>query len=233
MNDSYIKRFGVDKSKLIYYRDRNLEVMLDTVEALSKADDIGIIIIDSIPIFVSTSVEDKAAGDNHIGTEAKRFSTRFPIIEGNCNRRGICLVALTFYTLNPGSMGDPRVLKRGEWQRYMSNLTLELTKKDLIKGVSGSPIGHVLDVRTKKSKLQEYDSKDVFQLNFYYDGGFNQYDEYASIFIEEGIVKQGGAWFSFADDAAEEIKFQGKTKLVEHLKTNEEHFQTLLKRIDK
>lgn len=231
MSESYLSRFGIDKDLLIYRKGRNLEEMLDTIEALSLADNVGMIIIDSIPIFVSSVVEEKSAEDNTIGVEAKKFTARMAIIEGNCSRRNICLTALTFYTLSPGSMGDPRVLKRGEWQKYMSNLTLEFTKKDLIKDENGDPIGHVIDVRTKKSKLQEYDAKDVFQINFYYQNGFNKYDEYASIFIEEGLVKQNGAWFSFPDENGEEIKLNGKSKVISFLKENESHFQSLLKMI--
>lgn len=231
MNDSYLDRFGIDKDLLIYHKGRNLEDMLDYIEAMSLADDVGMIIIDSIPIFVSSVVEEKSAEDNTIGVEAKKFTARMAIIEGNCSRRNICLTALTFYTLNPGTIGDPRVLKRGEWQKYMSNLTLEFTKKDLIKDENGHPIGHVIDVRTKKSKLQEYDAKDAFQLNFYYQYGFNKYDEYTSIFIEEGIISQGGAWFSFADDDGVEVKLNGKSKVIAHLKENEDHFQSLLKRV--
>lgn len=233
LNESYLNRFNIDKSLFIHRKGRNLEEMLDTIEALATADDIGMIIIDSIPIFVSTVVEAKSAEDHTIGVEAKKFTSRMSIIEGYCSKRDIALIALTFYTLNPSSMGDPRVLKRGEWQKYMSNLTLELTKKDLIKDKDGSPIGHVIDVRTKKSKLQEFDSKDAFQVNFYYGYGFNKYDEYASVFIEEGIIHQGGAWFSFADEQGVERKFQGKVKLVEHLKDNDLDFQMLLLRIGK
>jgi hypothetical protein len=92
-------------------------------------------------------------------------------------------------------------------------------------------IGHVIDVRTKKSKLQEYDAKDAFQLNFYYQYGFNKYDEFASIFIEEGVIKQAGAWFSFADENGVEVKLNGKSKVIAHLKENESHFQNLLNMI--
>lgn len=229
--DSYLERFGVDSEKLIYKKGRNLEDMLDTIEALSTADNVGIIVIDSIPIFVSTVVEAKSAGDNTIGVEAKKYKARMSIIEGNCMARGIALVALTYYTMNPSSMGDPRVMSRGEWQKYMSNLTIEITKKDIIKDASGHPIGHIMDVRTKKSKVQAYDPKDVYQLNFYYGYGFNKTDEYVSIFIEEDIVKQAGAWFSFLDDEGKEYKFQGKVKLADVLKDNEEVFNMLEKRM--
>lgn len=231
VTDSYLTRFGVDKSKFIYHKGRNLEEMLDDVEAMSTADDVGIIVLDSIPIFVSSVVESKSASDNNMAVEARKWTARMTIIEGNCNRRGIAIIGISFYTMDPGAMGDPRTLKRGVWQKLMSNLTLEMTKKDVIKDDNKNPIGHVIDVRTKKSKLQAYDAKDVFQINFYYNYGFNDYDEYTQIFIEEGIVLQGGPYYSFADKYGVEVKVQGKAKLIDHFKSNEDDFQLLLSRI--
>ncbi len=227
VNESYIERMGVALDKFIYYKGRNLEEMLDVLQEFSLAKDVGMIIIDSIPVFVSTVIENKSAEDNTMSVEAKKFNARMPIIEGNCSRRNIALVALTYYKLNPGSMGDPRVLSRGEWQRYMSNLTIELTKKDLIKDDYKNTIGHVIDVRLKKSKLQAYDSKESFQVNFYYQYGFNNFEEYVSIFIEKDIIRQGGAWFTFANEDGVEIKLNGKSKVLEFLKENEGTFKYL------
>lgn len=231
ITESYLDRFSIDRSKFIYHKGRNLEDMLDDVEEMSKADDVGIIVLDSIPIFVSSVVEAKSASDNNMAVEARKWTARMSIIEGNCNRRGIAIVGISFYTMDPGAMGDPRTLKRGVWQKLMSNLTLEMTKKDVIKDENKSPIGHVIDVRTKKSKLQEYDAKDAFQINFYYADGFNKYDEYTQVFIEEGLVLQGGPYYSFADKDGVEVKLQGKTNLINHFKENEEDFQLLLSRV--
>lgn len=231
VTDSFLERFGVDKHKFIYHKGRNLEEMLDDVEEMSKADDVGIIVLDSIPIFVSSVVEAKSASDNNMAVEARKWTARMSIIEGNCNRRGIAIIGISFYTMDPGAMGDPRTLKRGVWQKLMSNLTLEMTKKDIIKDDNKNPIGHTIDVRTKKSKLQAYDAKDAFQINFYYEYGFNQYDEYTQVFIEEGIVLQGGPYYSFADADGVEVKHKGKTALIEHFKSNEKDFQMLLNRI--
>jgi len=227
INESYIERMGVDLDRFIYYKGRNLEEMLDVLQEFSIAKDVGMIIIDSIPVFVSTVIENKSAEDNNMSVEARKFNSRMPIIEGNCSRRNIALVALTYYKLNPGAMGDPRVLSRGEWQRYMSNLTIELTKKDLIKDDDKNTIGHVIDVRLKKSKLQAYDSKESFQVNFYYQYGFNNFEEYVSIFIEKDIIRQGGAWFTFANEDGVEIKLNGKSKVLEFLKENEGTFKYL------
>jgi|31_taG_2_1085359.scaffolds.fasta_scaffold03540_5 recombination protein RecA len=232
LNQSYFDRFGIDPDLFLPYRGRNLEAMLDAAEAFSTADDVGMIIIDSIPIFVSSAVEARSAEDNTIGIEAKKLTSRMAIIEGNCSRRNICLVGLTFYTLNPGAMGDPRVLKRGEWQKYMSNLTIELTKKDLIFNDKKDPIGHTIDVRIKKSKVQEYDPKNQFQINFYYYEGFNEVDEYARIFLEEGIINQSGAWYKFPDSQGEEQSIQGLNGVIEYLKENTDEFNNLLSRLN-
>jgi hypothetical protein len=113
----------------------------------------------------------------------------------------------------------------------MSNLTVEFTKKEIIKDENKKPIGHTIDVRLKKSKLQAYDAKDAFQINFYYEYGFDKYDEYTSILIEEGIVKQGGAWFTFPNENSEEIKQNGKSKVIAYLKENPATFDFLIAKI--
>ena len=59
------------------------------------------------------------------------------------------------------------------------------------------------------------------------DDEFNQIDEYARVFIETEIVKQGGAWIKFPNKDAEEISVQGVEKFIEHLKENPEDFEFL------
>ena len=232
MDDSYFSRMGIDKHKLVYETGRNLEDMLDFVEAMSTADDVGVIVIDSIPIFVATAVEAKSAGDNHIGTEAKRYTTRMPIIEGNCMKRGIALIGLTSYKLNPNAMGDPRVLPRGEWQKTMANTLIDMTKKDPIINEEGIPIGHIVDVRVKKTKTNTYNPKKVFKVNFYYEGGFDHYGEYVNLFIENKIVEQGGAWYKFFDNHGVEQSLQGKAKVVDFFVNNLDAFHYLKEQLD-
>lgn len=228
LDDSYIDRMGVNRDLLIIVRGRNLEEMLDTIEAYSTADDVGIIVIDSIPIYIATSVEEKSAGDNSMAAEARRYTQRMPIIEANCLSRSTTLIGLTSFKDDPGSMGDPRYLPRGLWQGTMGNLMISLTKKDIIKDGSGKQIGHIIDLRVLKSKLTSYNPKDVYKFNFYYDKGFDAYDEYASVFIQEGIITQGGAWYKFPNRDAEEVKLNGKLAVIDYLKENEEDFNYLM-----
>lgn len=228
ITDSHIERFGLDKSRLIVYRDSVLENMLDTAEAFSQSEDVCAILIDSIKSFYSIAVEAKSAEDNHIGIEAKKLGTRLPIINANCARRGIALIVLNQWRENPGVMGgDPRVLPGGNWNKFMPFTHLDFSKKDLIKDDEKRVIGHQLDVRIRKSKAGAFDKKEVITLNFYYEGGFNEVDEYARMFIETGISEQRGAWVFYASKDGEELKANGYAKFVENLKNDTETFEFL------
>ncbi len=230
LNDSYFERTGLsaeDREMFIHRTGRNLEEMLDEAELFSQSEDVGIIIFDSIPIFVASSVEAKSAGENTIGNEAKRFTARMPIIEGYAGKRDICLLALTSYKLNPGAMGDPRVLPRGEWQKTMSNTTLDMIKKSILYDEDKNIIGHTIDVRIQKSKNSSYDKSVAYSINFYNEGGFNQVDEYARLFLETGISEQRGAWIFYASKDGEELKANGYSKFVECLKEDTETFEFL------
>lgn len=233
LEDSYIERMGVDKSKLLVVKGRNLEDMLDSVELFSKADDVGVIVLDSIPIFVSTVVESKSASENNMAVEARKYTARMPIIEANCMSRDITLIGITSYKLDPGAMGDPRKLPRGLWQYTMANVILDITKKEIIKDDFKQAVGHVLDVRVKKSKLAPYNGKDVFSVNFYYTGGFNKIEENVLLMLEKGIIHQGGGGnYTYPNKDSEEMKSRGKEVLMEDLKNDTETYEYLISLIN-
>jgi hypothetical protein len=110
----------------------------------------------------------------------------------------------------------------------MSNVILELTKKEIILDSDKNPIGHKLDVRIKKTKLAPYNPKEVIEVNFYYNGGFNQIEEYARLFCELDLAKVGGGgWTLFPSKDGEEKKVQGMDNFMEYLKNNPEDFEFL------
>lgn len=220
---SYLDRMGVDADNLIVVKGSELESTLDTMEMFSKADDVSMIGIDSIKAFYSTIDESKSAEDYSIGGTAKRWNTRMPIIKSNCFKRGIPIICIHQWRQDPGKMmGDNRVLSGGMWIKYMPDLHIDLSKKALIFDGS-EPIGHNLHIRIKKSKSATYDPKEVYELPFFYTGGFIKYSEYAAVFVAEGIVKKGGAWYELPTGE----KLQGMTKLSQFLEDNEEYLEEL------
>jgi len=222
---SYLHRFGIDMERFIYIKERNLEVVLDTAESFSRADDINIIAFDSIKSFVSTDVELKTASETSIGVEARKWGARMPVILGNAARRNTAIIAINQWREKIGVMhGDPRTLPGGNWQKYDPALMIDLTKRELIKDSEGKIIGNVMDIRIKKSKQDAYDPTDKISLNFYYDGGFSYVDENVLLLIEKGVIHQAGAWFKLPNGD----KIQGKDKVVAFFKDNEDYLTELL-----
>ena len=233
MNESYFERMDIDTNQLILEQNRNLEDMLDFIEAMSTANDVGIIIIDSIPIFFPTAVEAKSASQYSMADAARRYTSRMPIIEANCAKRNIALIGLTSYKTNPNAMGDPRYLPSGAWQITMNNVFLDIIKKDIILDGDKIAIGHKLDVRVKKTKTSTYNPKHVYTLDFYYDGGFNQMREYSTLFVKHGLMNKGGAgWVTLSDMNGEDVKIQGTDNLVEYFTDNPECFKGYKKMLD-
>ena len=228
VSESYIDRLGIDRSLFLHYKDNNLERMLDAAQEFSVTEGIGMIVIDSLPMFTSTVVEEKAAEQNTIGIEARKYNTKMPIIGGNCSRYNIALLCINQYRKDPGSMGDPRVMPRGEWQKFHSSLTIDLTKKDLIFDKEKRLIGNAIDVRIKKSKLEAFDKKE-FTVNFYYDYGFDRFDDGTALLIETGIIDQAGSWFVLPNDE----KIQGQANVADFFRSNEEYMEELLKTVIK
>lgn len=228
LDDSYFKRMGINKHNFILRKGRNLEKMLDEAEAFAQTDGVGIIVFDSIPIFKSTVIQEKSASDYTMGIEANRWGTRMTLIEGYAIARDICLLGLQHWKKDPSIlMGDNRVLSRGEWQGTMMNTFIDLTKKKILFDDDKNVIGHVLDIRIRKSKGSSYDATQVYSTNFYNEGGFNQLEEFARLFVETEFVKVGGAWITFADKNGEEKTLQGRDAFIEHLKNNQEDFDNL------
>lgn len=234
IDDSYIDRMGVDRDYFVHQRIRGLEDMLDYAEIMSTVDNVAVIVLDSISIFVPDAVGAKTAGEDTMGVAARRFSSRMPIIEGNCIDNNIAIIGLTSYRTDLSvRMGDNRRLPAGVWQIQMMNTFLDLTRKGFIFGSGAKPIGHELDVRIKKSKTGAYDPTQPYRLNFFYDGGFDKYEQYVELFIESGLVVKGGAWFKFFDHNGEEQGLQGKAALFEYIKSNDEAFNHLVEEFEK
>jgi len=224
---TYIDRVGIPADRFIRIGGSCLEDMLDLAEEFSKADDVCAIIIDSIPIFFSKTVEMKNAEENTMGVEARRFNARMPIIIGNTIARGILLIPLTYYKLKPGVTGaDPRTLPRGEWQKYMNSNLLELSRKEFLRAPDGTVVGQLIKFRIKKNKSGPFDPKEAFEIEYYFNGGFDNVSDKVKILVSEGIIVQGGAWFQLPNGE----KFQGLVKTIEFARDNEEYIDNLFKK---
>ena len=81
-----------------------------------------------------------------------------------------------------------------------------------------------MNVALVKSKVCRPDRKVGFYTLKYLEG-IDYVSDAVDVAIKMGLVVQGGAWFSLVDTETGEVisKYQGKSKLVEYLKENDNY----------
>lgn len=221
------KDLGVDMDYFIHHKGSNLEEMLDAAEAFATSEDVGMIVIDSIKAFNPTAMEEKSAEQTGMGNQARKYGERINILLDLCERRNILLLGINQWRTDLGVMhGDNRTLPGGAWQEYFACKIIDFTKKELLVDSSKNIIGHKVHTRVKKSKIKASDPKEVLELNYFYGVGFDKVADSVELLIQKDVIHQGGAWFSFPEEFDQE-KMQGKDRVVDYLRNNEELLEAL------
>lgn len=229
ITESYLSRVGFtqeERDRFILIKGRNLESMLDDVEQLALVETMRIIVIDSIHVYTATAVEDKSADQDYMAIEARKYQQRFPIIEGNARGRAAIIGINTAREAIHSGNYIKEVVPRGAWQNTAANTWLRMTRGDVVFK-DEVPIGHKVNVRVIKTKDNYYDGKKSHEIILYYNGGFDNYEQYSELFLTYGIVRQAGAWFYYFDEDGVEQKAQGKPSLIKAIKGDAVAFERM------
>lgn len=233
ITESYLKRVGFteeERDRFILVKGRNLESMLDDIEVLALVEDMKLIVIDSIHIYTATAVEEKTADQDYMAIESRKYQQRMPIIEGNARGRSAIIGINTAREKIHSGNYIKEVVPRGKWQNTAANTWLRMTKGDIIFE-EDIPIGHKINVRVIKTKDNYYDGSKKHEVCLYYNGGFDNYEQYVELFLIYGIVKKSGAWYYYFDSDGVEQKEQGKVSLVAAVKKDSESFERMKKEL--
>lgn len=127
---------GVDTDALVYSRPSSGEQALDIADAIIRAEETSLIVIDSLAALIPTKELEKSFEDSVVGDQA-RLIGRFvrKVQQGLLEERrrghapGIILVNQWRYKV--GVMhGDPRTLPGGMAQHYVAGLKIDIKNKE-------------------------------------------------------------------------------------------------------
>lgn len=99
----------------------------------------------------------------------------------------------------------------------------------------GEPAGNLVDITVAKTKVCKPDRR-LGQYTLNYTKGIDVVNDTVDMAIRYDFIIQAGSWFQFIDPTTGEImtdvggddlKFQGRAKLLEYLEDDEELFQEL------
>lgn len=214
------------------------EEVFDQVKEAMETGAFGLMILDSIGAMYSKQASEKSFEDKTYGGIALSL-TQFvnqsvPIIK----RNNIAFIGINQIRENIGNMYNPISTPGGKaWkfacsQRYMCRKGKFLDEKgNEISSGSENPQGHLIEVKLIKSKTCPSDRR-IGKCSLFYRTGIRQDIDLLDLAIKFDIIHKGGAWFN-ATINGNDYKWQGQSKVLEALNTNELLFNSIKDNVNK
>lgn len=226
-------KLGLSCDDIIYLDPDSMgaEEVFNMMIELIDSGEISLCVLDSIGAMVSMQANEKQIGERTYGGVSMaltEFSKKITPV--------LARTQTTFIGINQArdDMNSPyggTTTTGGRCWRHACSTRLEFRKGNYIdeKGnhlsrACENPAGNIVNVALIKSKVCRPDRKVGFYTLKYLEG-IDYVSDAVDVAIKMGLVVQGGAWFSLVDIETGEIlsKYQGKSKLVEYLKENDNY----------
>lgn len=164
-------QFGIDVDALMVVRPGYGEEAVDVIDALVRADDVAILVMDSIATVVSSKEVAQSTEKFDVGTSAilmKRLVNKLVIALASeaKNEHFPCVILINQIRYKIGVMfGDPETTPGGKAVLFLSSLTVRVSGKNvMVASVDPSiPTFKHIDATIKKAKLPV--SRSVFEFD--------------------------------------------------------------------
>lgn len=237
-SQQWAEQLGVDSEKLIYASAKTINDMVDIGVELMKAG-VDIIVVDSISALLPAIYFEKDGSElkqlqdtKQIGAEAKDMTHAVKML--NYANENTLLVLISQQRNSFGSMHATHIPTGGMAVKFFSSTIVKLWSSEaeansikdkiavgdrLIEQKVGRPVNWSIDYNKTGPQFitGSYD--------FYFQGEHVGVDKVADLVdVAElmGIIERGGAWYTVLEQ-----RLQGRAKVVEYVRENQEVFDTL------
>lgn len=227
---AWATRNGVDPDEMAISQIASIADMADAAVDLIRSG-MELIVVDSMSVLLPQSYfvdgdMKQLADTGQIGTFAKNYTAALNMI--NNQNEKTCVVMISQVRNKISTYGASKTLMGGEGAEFMNSTIIKLwsppnAKEDITGKVAhgdlildrpiGRPVTWTID-KARGSGMHHTNSYDL-----YYAGdhvGIDLVGEIVDFGVEFGVIKKGGAWYNIGDE-----KFQGRPKIIAHLRENE------------
>ena len=226
-------KLGLNCDEIIYLDPDSMgaEEVFNMMIELIDSGEISLCILDSIGAMVSMQANEKEIGERTYGGISMALTEFTKKITPVLARTQTSFIGINQARDDMNSPYGGTTTTGGKCWRHGCSTRLEFRKGEYIdeKGnklsrACENPCGNVVKVALVKSKVCRPDRKVGFYTLKYLEG-IDYVSDAVDVAIKMGLVVQGGAWFSLVDTETGEVisKYQGKSKLVDYLKENDNY----------
>lgn len=226
LSSAHAEQFGVNLDDLFVSQPMSGNEALSITKLLIESGEFGLVVVDSIAALLpeqETNQED--FGASNVGLHARLMAQACRKLNPLASKHNVALVFCNQYRTNiaAAAYGDPNVPTGGNSMKYAASVRIELKRLTQIK--EGEDIvGHNMRAKTLKNKCFRPFMECDYPI--YYGSSNSKIDEVIDLAIEYGLIKKGGAWFTFGEN-----KFQGSIKLRAFLIENKDLYNDLRDRV--
>lgn len=210
----YAKKLGVDIDNMLVSQPDSGEQALEIAEALARSGAIDCIVVDSVAAMVTKAEIDGEMGDSHVGQLARLMSQAMRKLTGVLSKSNCAAIFINQIREKIGVLyGNPETTPGGRALKFYASVRLDVRKGEVIKNGS-EIIGNRTRVKVSKNKVAPPFKSCEFDI--IYGEGISRTGEVLDLAVELGIVKKGGAWFSYNDFKLGQGRDNSKKFLADH-----------------
>lgn len=152
-------KMGVDTTKIIVMKPGYGEEACDLVDAVVRADDVALVVVDSVAAMIASKEIGQSMENFDIGTSAmmiKRMVNKLMVAFSDAQKKGHepCVILINQTRFKPGVMfGDPETMPGGEAQKFLSTLRVRFNGKNVIDKNTSTVHFKDVHVVVKKAKV--------------------------------------------------------------------------------
>ena len=249
LDEDWARNLGVDIDNMIILKpmSQTAEQIFEMLLQMIETDEVGLVVIDSLGVMISSQAYEKTMEEKTIGGIAAALTLFSKKAEMLCSKYNCTLIGINQMRDDISSSYGGLTTTGGKAWKHNCSLRLMFQKGSYIdekgneiKRSSESPAGNLVMINIAKTKVCKPDRR----VGFYtlrYDTGIDKVADTIELALKYGIINQAGAWFTFidldtgeiiCDDEGESIKIQGKPNLIEYLEDNQHLFEEITEKLN-
>ena len=191
---------------------------------LVRSNALDVIVIDSVAALVPRSEIEGEMGDATMAVQARLMSQALRKLTGAISKSKTSVIFINQLRSKIGVyFGNPETTTGGNALKFYASLRLDIRRIAAIKDGTDI-IGNRTKVKIVKSKVAP-PFKEV-EFDILYNEGISKTGDLLDLAVNFGIVKKGGAWFTFEED-----RFQGREQFRQKLVEDAVLFEKISKEV--
>jgi len=249
IDKDWAKKLGVDVEDvwIVQLHQQTAEQFLDQVlRVVRDADNVGLVIIDSIAVLVPQLVHGESLEQKSMGGNAAVVTMFCNEVCPLLGKKNICMVAIQQVrdSMNPYA---EFTIPGGNALKLACSLIMIFQKGKFFDAAGNeqknsfeTPQGNQIWCRIQKTKISKCDRRcGFYSLN--YDYGVDVVADLIPMAIDTGVIAKAGSWFSIVSPSdptgymtyedGEIVKFQGQTNMMQFLRETPEAYNFVERRV--